>query len=119
MTKLKLLPILLIAFALTPAAHVLAHPGHEHTIMGTVSVVHQNHIEVKATDGKLSMFTMNEKTRVLRGNAKVSADAIKVGERVVVMAIETKDKDGKALLVANEVRLAVAAQQSPTARPKR
>jgi hypothetical protein len=111
MTNLKLLPILVIAFALTPAAHVLAHPGHEHTIMGTVSAVHQNHLEVKATDGRLSLFTMNEKTRVLRGNAKAGADTIKVGERVVVMAIETKDKDGKSLMVASEVRLAAAPPQ--------
>jgi hypothetical protein len=35
------------------------------------------------------------------------------------MAIETKDKDGKALLVANELRLAVAAQQPPTPIPER
>ncbi len=118
MTTLRLLPILLVGFALTPAARVLAHPGHEHKMMGTVSVVHQNHVEVKATDGKTSMFTMNEKTRVLRGNAKVHADAIKVGERVVVTAIETTDKDGKALMVASEVRLAVAAQPPPTP-PKR
>jgi hypothetical protein len=119
MTTLRLLPILLVGFALTPAARVLAHPGHEHKIMGTVSVVHQNHVEVKATDGRMSMFTLNEKTRVLRGNAKVPADAIKVGERVVVTAIETKDKDGKALMVANEVRLAVSAQPPPAPQPKR
>ena len=117
MTKLKYLPILLVGLALTPAARVLAHPGHEHKIMGTVSVVHQKHIEVKGTDGTMSMFTMNEKTRVLRGNAKVSADAIKVGERVVVTAIETKDKDGKATMVANEVRLAIAVPPPP--QPKR
>ena len=117
MTKLRLLPILLMAFTLTPAARALAHPGHEHKIMGTVSVVHQNHIEVKATDGTTSMFSTNEKTRILRGNAKVSADAIKVGERVVVTAVETKDQYGKALIVANEVRLAVAAQPAP--QPKR
>jgi len=117
MTNLNFVPILLVGLALTPAARVLAHPGHEHKVMGTVAVVHQNHIEVKATDGKTSMFTMNEKTRVIRGNAKVNADAIKIGERVVVTAIETKDKDGKVLMIANEVRLAAEAQPPP--RPKR
>jgi hypothetical protein len=114
----RLASILTLVLALAPAPRLLAHPGHEHKIMGTVSAVHQNHIEVKATDGKTSMFTMNEKTRLWRGNAKVNADAIKVGERVVVTAIETKDKDGKALMVANEVRLAVAAQPPPP-QPKR
>ena len=106
--------ILLLVLALSPAARVLAHEGHEHKIMGTVSAVHENHLEVKATDGKTSMVTMNEKTRVLRGTAKLSADAIKVGERVVVTAIETKDTDGKALMVAKEVQLAAVAQRPPT-----
>jgi len=113
MTTLKLLPILLVGLVLAPAARALAHPGHEHTIMGTVAAVHQNHLAVKAPDGKTSMFTMNEKTRLWRGNARVRADAITVGERVVVTAIETKDKDGKALMIANEIRLAKVAQPAP------
>jgi hypothetical protein len=118
MTTLKFVPMLLVGLALAPAARVLAHPGHEHKVMGIVAAVHQNHIEVKATDGKTSTITMNEKTRVIRGDAKVNADTITVGERVVVTAIETKDKDGKALMIASEVRLAVAAQ-SPAPQPKR
>lgn len=106
MTKLELIPILLVGLALTPAARALAHEGHEHKIMGIVSMVHENHLEVKATDGKTSLITMDEKTRVVRGSAKVKADAIKAGDRVVVTAVQTKDKDGKAVMVAKEVRLA-------------
>lgn len=106
MTKLVLIPILLVGLALTPAARALAHEGHEHKIMGIVSMVHENHLELKATDGKTSLITMDEKTRVVRGSAKVKADAIKAGDRVVVTAVQTKDKDGKAVMVAKEVRLA-------------
>ena len=102
----RLVSILVLVLALTPAPRLLAHPGHEHKIMGTVSMVHQNHLEVKATDGKTSVITMDEKTRVLRGTATVKADAIKAGDRVVVTAVETKDKDGKAVMFAKEVRLA-------------
>jgi hypothetical protein len=115
----RLVPILLLGLALAPATHILAHPEHEHKIMGTVSVLHDNHLEVKGTDGKTSLITMNEKTRIVRGGARVTADAIKTGERVVVMAIETKGKDGKALMVAREVRLAAVAQQPPPQQPKR
>ena len=114
----RFVSILVLALVLSPAAGVLAHDGHEHKIMGTVSAVHENHLEVKATDGKTSMVTMNEKTRVLRGSGKVSADAIKVGDRVVVTAVQTADMDGKAVLVAKEVQLAAVAQRSPT-QPKR
>jgi hypothetical protein len=114
----RFVSILVCVLALAPAVRVLAHEGHEHKIMGTVSVVHQNHLEVKTTDGKTSMITMNEKTRVLRGSAKVSADVVKVGERVVVTAIETKDKDGKALVVAQVLQLSAVVQRPPTP-PKR
>lgn len=102
----RLVSILTLVLALAPAPRLLAHPGHEHTIMGTVSMVHQNHLEVKATDGKTSLITMDEKTRILRGTAKVKADSIKASERVVVTAVETKDKAGKTIMLAKEVRLA-------------
>ena len=69
MTKLTLIPILLVGLALIPAARALAHEGHEHKLMGIVSTVTENHLEVKATDGKPSLVTMNEKTRVVRGGA--------------------------------------------------
>jgi uncharacterized ubiquitin-like protein YukD len=102
----RLVSTLVLVLALAPATRLLAHPGHEHKIMGTVSMVHQNHLEVKATDGKLSVITMDEKTRILRGTEKVKADGIKTGDRVVVTAIETKDKDGKPVVLAKEVQLA-------------
>jgi hypothetical protein len=73
--------------------------------MGTVTTFHENHLEVKATDGKTSTITLNEKTKILRGKAKLKADEIKPGERVVVTAMETKGKDGKTTMVATEVRL--------------
>ena len=113
----RLVSILTLVLALAPAPRLLAHPGHEHKIMGTVSMVHQNHLEVKATDGKTSVITMDEKTRVLRGTAKMKADTIKPGDRVVGTAVETKDKDGKAIVLATEVRLAAATQQPE--QPKR
>ncbi len=89
------------ALVVTP----LAHEGHQHRIMGTVSMRHESHLEVKATDGKTTLLTLNNKTKVRRGDAIVGADSIKPGERVVVTAVETKGKDGKTALVASEVRL--------------
>jgi hypothetical protein len=90
---------------LAMSAYVRAHPGHPHKIMGTVVTRHDNHLEIKATDGKTSMVTLNEKTRILRGRARAKAEDIKPGDRVVVTAIETKDKDGTTTVVATEIRL--------------
>ena len=99
--------------ALAVPAYVYAHEGHAHKVMGTVSMRHENHLEVKETDGgKTVTITLNEKTKILRGKAKATAADIKPGERVVVTATETKGKDGQTLMIASEVRLpeAVAAK---------
>jgi hypothetical protein len=91
--------------ALAIPAYARAHEGHAHKVMGTVATLHENHLEVKATDGKSSTITLNAKTKILRGKTKAKAEDIKPGERVVVTATETKGKDGKTTMIASEVRL--------------
>ena len=91
--------------ALAIPAYVRAHEGHAHKVMGTVTTLHEKHLEVKATDGKSSTITLNAKTKILRGKAKAKIEDIKPGERVVVTATETKGKDGKTTMIASEVRL--------------
>lgn len=54
-----LIVCLTIAFVLLPVM-ALAHEGHEHKIMGTVSMVHQNQLEVKTKDGKSNVVTVND-----------------------------------------------------------
>jgi ketosteroid isomerase-like protein len=107
MTRRLILGVALVV-ALAIPGYTLAHEGDAHKVMGTVTMRHENHLEVKATDGKTSLITLNEKTKILRGKAKVKVDDIKPGERVVVMATETKGKDGKTTMVATEVRLGAA-----------
>ncbi len=99
--------------ALFTVVQVVAHEGHAHKVMGTVMAVRGNELDLKATDGKTSTVTLNEKTRILRGKSIVQADAIKPGERVVVTQIETKDKNGKVSVVASEVRLGSASAAAP------
>lgn len=92
--------------ALAIPGYTFAHEGHVHKVMGTVISLHENHLEVKATNGKTSMMTLTEKTKILRGKVKAKPEDLKAGERVVVTAIETKGKDGKLTMVATEIRLA-------------
>jgi translation initiation factor IF-1 len=107
MSRPFILGVTLVA-ALAIPGYALAHEGHAHKVMGTVAMSHENHLEVKAADGKTTMITLNEKTAILRGKTKVKVDEIKPGDRVVVTATETKDKDGKATMIASEVRLGAA-----------
>jgi hypothetical protein len=108
MTRRFILGAALLA-ALAIPGYALAHEGHVYKLMGTVTTLHENHLEVKATDGKISTITLNAKTKIVRGKATVKMDDIKTGQRVVVTATETKGKDGTATLVATEVRLGAAA----------
>ena len=85
-----------------------AHPGHTHKTMGVVSVIHENHLEVKDAQGKATTFTLDGKTRVRRGKAILKTADIKAGDRVVVVSNETKDKDGKTTVVVTEVQLGTA-----------
>lgn len=61
-----------------------AHGGHTHKVMGTVSSVKDNHVEIKTTDGKVVMVMLDQKTAITRGTAKLDATALKAGERVSV-----------------------------------
>lgn len=102
-----------LTVALVASPYVWAHEGHAHKMMGTVTARQDNRLEIKSVDGKSSTITLDEKTKILRGKSKVSAQDINPGDRVVVTATEKKDPDGKATMLATEVRLAEA---SPAAR---
>lgn len=98
----------LAAASLALPVALLAHPGHAHKTMGVVSTIHENHLEVKDTQGKATTFTLDAKTRIRRGKTILKAADIKIGDRVVVLTSESKDKDGKALVTVTEVQLGTA-----------
>lgn len=99
---------LALVAALVAAPYAIAHEGHAHKMMGTVATVNDHRLEVKAADGKTAAVTLNETTKILRGKAPATLQDIKAGERVVVTAMEKKGPDGKAEMIASEVRLADA-----------
>ena len=96
--------VLVVVVSLSGAT-LRAHEGHAHQILGTVSVRQDDRLEVKGTDGKMTLVTLTAKTKVRRGDVVVKPADIRKGERVVVMATESKGKDGKTVIVASEVRL--------------
>lgn len=98
----------LAAMLLAPAS-LAAHEGHAHKVMGTVSLVHDNHVEIKDAKGKTVTVTLDAKTKIRRAKAVATLADIKVGDRVVVTTIEKKDKAGKAVVTVTEVQIGVAA----------
>jgi hypothetical protein len=103
----------LLIGAWTPLA--LAHEGHAHKVMGTVATIHENHLEVKDKDGKITMHALDAKTKIRRGKAVAKLADIKVGDRVVVSYVQSKDKAGKAVVTVTQVDLGTAV---PTAAKK-
>jgi hypothetical protein len=97
--------VLFLAFAFAISPSVFAHEGHLHRLMGTVAAIHGERLQVKATTGETSEVVVNDKTRILRGVTEQKASDIKPGQRIVVTMVESKDKAGKALLTAKEIRL--------------
>ena len=52
--------------------------------MGTVTVVHDNQVEVKDAKGKVATLTVDDKTKIWRGKSPLRIAEVKVGERVSV-----------------------------------
>ena len=87
-----------IALLGAPVATSFAHEGHEHKIMGTVSMRHEFHLEVKATDGKTTVMTLTDKTKVKRGDATAALDSHR-GRQVMELFRKVAHERGSAVMV--------------------
>ena len=87
--------------ALAFPAQLVAHEGHEHKVMGTVTTVDASHVEIETADGKKTSVQLNKQTKYLKGKSPATAADIKVGDRIALTVVE---KDGTP--TAKEVRLA-------------
>ena len=97
----KWMMVMIVCLSMLAPAVARAHEGHMHKAMGTVSAVEGQHVTVKTTDGKTVMVMLDKETAVTRGKEKLTADAIKVGERVSVDYMEEKK-----MMMAHAVKLA-------------
>jgi len=90
--RLTIALITLIALALASGSVVLAHDGHDHKVMGTITMAAADHVMVKTTDGKDVMIHVTKDTKVARDKQAMKVQDIKVGTRVVVTAVTDKDQ---------------------------
>ena len=97
--------------ALAFPVRLVAHEGHEHKVMGTVTTVDASHVEIETADGKKTSVQLNKKTKYLKGKSPATAADIKVGDRIAMTVVE---KDGKP--TAKEVRLAAADNEGKTSK---
>lgn len=97
---------LVAALGLPTLTH--AHEGHVHKVLGTVLAVSAKQLDVKTTDGKSVAVALDAKTVYREGKARADRTILKVGERVVVDAVQP---EGAKTMTATIVQMAA----SPTA----
>ena len=112
-----LLPLLFTAGMVSGA---LAHEGHPHKVMGTVTSIDQHQIVLKTVAGKTTSVKISDKTRVVRGATLLKVADIRAGDRAVVTATQTKGENGASVLTATRIQLGAsqAAEQKQRAPEK-
>ena len=108
-TRLAALLTILTVLALGTHTRLLAHEGHYHKVMGTVTMAMADHIVVKDTAGKDVMIQVAKTTKV-KAKPAMKVEEIKPGTRVVITAAMEKDK-----MIAKEIQ--VGADAANAARP--
>ena len=104
MKRLFATALALAVLALGSGARLLAHEGHEHKVMGTVTMAAADHVMLKDKDGKDVMVRVTKDTKI-KAKPAVKVEDIKVGSRIVVTAVEEKDKS----MTAKSIEVGVVA----------
>ena len=73
-----------LALSLLIPAVPMAHPGHDHKLMGTISSIDKNKVVMKTTEGKDMTFEVTPTTTFKAGSKRGSQTDLKAGMRVVV-----------------------------------
>src|SRR5919106_4362125 len=84
-----------LALSLLVPALPLAHPGHEHKTMGTVTSMEKARLVVKTTEGKDVTFEILPTTSFKRGKDKGMQSDLKAGLRVVIVTAGEKEFKAK------------------------
>ncbi len=101
--RLVVMVLMFVVVALGGGVGVLAHEGHEHKVMGTVTMAMADHIALKDKEGKEVTIKVTKDTKV-KAKPAIKVEDIKVGTRVVVTAVQEKDKS----MTAKAIEVGVA-----------
>jgi hypothetical protein len=95
--------VALVVLASGSSSHLFAHDGHDHKVMGTVTMAMADHLMLKDTEGKDITIQVTKDTKI-KARQAMKVEDIKVGTRVVVTAVTEKDKT-----TAKEIQVGVSA----------
>lgn len=101
---------LMLAVFATVAAfplQALAHEGHDHKVLGTLTMAAADHVMLKDKDNKDVTVYLTRETKVLKDKKPMKVEDIKTGLRVVITATTVKE-NGVEKMVAKQVELGAA-----------
>ena len=96
-----------VAASLVVAGPAAAHEGHDHKVLGTVTMAAPDHVMLKDKDDKDVTVYINRDTKVLRDKKPAKVDDIRSGIRVVITARTVKE-NGVDKMVARQIELGAA-----------
>jgi hypothetical protein len=105
---------IVLVVSLVLAASALAHEGHAHKIMGTVSAVRGSQVDVKSANGSTATVTLRSDTKIHADATSLKPADLKSGDRVVVTFVERKGPDGKTVSEASEIRVGTSGGSGAT-----
>ena len=85
----RYLMLALFAFALA-AVPALAHPGHGHKVLGTITMAAADHVMLKDRAGKEVTVYITGETKVLKDKKPAKVEDIQSGMRAVITAVTVK-----------------------------
>ena len=100
--------VLGFAIAIVNAPLAFAHPGHDHKILGTVTMASADHVMLKDKDGKDVTVHINADTKVFQAKKPMKVEDIKSGMRIVITAVTVEEK-GADKLVAKTIEIGAPA----------
>jgi hypothetical protein len=86
----RLLFAVFAALTLLPL-RALAHEGHDHTVLGTVTMAAPDHVMLKDPENKDVTVYLNRETKILRDKKPAKVEDIRTGLRVVITATTVKE----------------------------
>jgi len=80
-----------VGLLLAASGQLIAHEGHDHRLLGTVTMAAADHVMIKDKDGKGMTVLVTKDTRV-KARQAMKVTEIKAGTRVAITASQEKDK---------------------------
>jgi hypothetical protein len=94
--------VALVALVVSVPGVMLAHGGHVHKVLGTVTDIDYPHMDVTTTDKKTVTIMLDASSKITRGKEKIKDIDVKVGDRV---SVETEEKGG--MMMVKTMKLGV------------